>query len=222
MGELLRRAGELDPTVLIDAGRGLPGWLGWICIAVGLGFAAFGAHEALLRLTSAVLAACAGLFAATGFLDANALGLSPTLLSWGAAGALGILGGIWPIAAGVVIGGFAGGPFLARWMPFEDPFLRALPGAVICGALAGFFVRAAAALASAFAGGAAVAVGVAAVLLHGGQAAVVEPHPVIPLLPFSLVFVSGAAFQLTRRPSPKPAPRKASPPGAEARLGGTA
>lgn len=214
MAELLRRAWALDPAVLADLGRVVPGWLGWVLLAAGLGFALFGAHPALLRFTSAALAAAIGWFTAALVLDAQALGISAALLSWSAAAALGLLAAAWPVAAGCVIGGFAGGRFFAQWVPIDDPFLRALPGAIACGSLAGLFVRAAAALASAFVGAAAVAVGAGAVLVQTGRAGWLDRYPVVTLLPLSLVFVSCAAFQLTRRPPP----RAAKPRGAQQRL----
>ncbi|WP_373044559.1 hypothetical protein [Vulgatibacter sp.] len=222
MGELIRRAWELDPAVLFDAGRSLPAWLGWIVAIVGLCLAAFGAHHVLLRATASALSAAVGWVAADAVIDPANFGLSADLLGWAAALALGILGGVWPVAAGFAICGLAGGLVFSRWVPFEDPFLRAVPGAVACGVLGAVLVRAMAALASAFVGAALLATGLCSILLHGGHAEWLEPHPVVSLLPFSLVFVSGAAFQLTRPPAQRKEPRRERPAPAEgeARLSG--
>lgn len=220
MSGLLQRAWELDPTVLADAARALPSWLGWILLAFGLAWAAFGAWKGALRITAGAVAALVGWTAVDAVLDPIALGLTPTTLSWAAATTLGILGAVWPIAAGFVIGAIAGGLFFQSWMPFEDAFLRTIPGAVACGAVSGLCTRPVACLVSAFLGAAAAAVGCASILLHGGQADWLDPHPVVTLLPFSLVFVCGAAFQLTR---PEPPREKEAPrPRAAALSGGGA
>ena len=203
MGGLMQRAWELDPTVLADAARTLPAWLGWVLVLVGLACAGFGAWRGALRITVGSVAALVGWTSVGLVLDAARFGVTPVALSWAGATTLGILGAVWPIAAGFVIGGIAGGLFFQRWMPFEDTFLRSIPGAGACGALSGLCTRPVACLVSAFLGAVAVAVGCASMLLHGGYADWLDPHPVVTLLPFSLVFVSGAAFQLTRREPPQ-------------------
>src|SRR5690606_1989876 len=108
MSELLRRALELDPAVLVDAARALPAWAGWVLAVAGIGYAFFGAHHALLRATTAVLGALVGWLAVDVVLDPAALGVTPVALSWGAACALGILAGVWPVAAGFVVWGIGG------------------------------------------------------------------------------------------------------------------
>lgn len=220
MPELLRRATELDPTVLADAARALPVWAGWLLSALGIAVAFFGAHHTVLRGTVALLAGLVGWAAADAVVRPETLGITADVLSLGAGAALALLGGAWPVAAGFVIWGLAGAMGTARFFPFEEPFLRALPGAVIGGSLGGLFVRHAAGLASSLAGAAVAAVGIANVLLHQGQADWIDPHPVVTLLPFSLLFVSGAAVQLTRRPPERREPAPSPPREEHAHLSG--
>jgi hypothetical protein len=221
-GALLLRAWELDAAVRALAARAAPGWLAWVLTATGLAYAFMGAHHAVLRWTVAALGGLVGFYAVDAVLNPAALGVSATVLSWGAACALGVLGGVWPIAAGFVVWGIAGALFFARWVPFDDAFLRLVPGAVICGALGGLFVRIVASLASSVVGAATAAVGIAGILLQSGQADWLDPHPVVTLLPFSLLFVSSAAFQLTRRPPPPREERERMPDVSALSSGGAA
>lgn len=201
---------DLDPEILLELARQVPAWAGWGAVVLGIGCAFFGADRRLLRWTVGLLAGLAGWLGVRAILPAGTLGLSDPLLRWAAALALGSLGIAWPVAAAFTIGALVGGPLLAGWMPFDDPALRLLPGGAAVGILAALFLRVFASLATAGFGGALAAVGAAAILLGGGEARWLEGHPVAILLPFSLVFVSGAAFQLTRPPGHRePAARRA-------------
>lgn len=196
---LIERLQDPDPALLVDAAQGLPLAAGIALVVVGLLFAAFGAHPKAIRATVGASAGVAGLFLG-GLLDpALFFGLDPTILGWGAAAAMAILGVAWPLAAAFVCCGVAGSVLTRPYLPNSQSTLAALPGFVVGAALGAIFHRAAASLVSSFVGSVVATVGAVAIVKHTKYAAVLTDYPVAPLLPLALVFVTLAAFQLTRR-----------------------
>lgn len=216
MDEVLERARDLDPTVLYHAARLLPGavWVGPLLVLIGAILLFGGAHPKLLRFTVGILGAWAGLLFTPAVVPGGVPGLPPAALPWAGACALGILGAVWPVAVAFVCCGLAGAHFTARLVPVEDPFLKAVPGAVFFGVLGAFLVKAVAKILSALAGTLMGLVGCVALLLHFGIGDFVRDWPVAPLFPAVVLFLAGAAWQLTRG-EPQPQKKQRQKPALE-------